>query len=73
MKDFFDRRPESGAGENYRKIALETVENNIKFIQNYSHDIQAWLATNTQPWNASPIKMTKAWQRRIIIFICFIR
>jgi hypothetical protein len=49
MKDFFASRPESGAGENYRKIALETVENNIKFIQNYSFDIQAWLTTNTQP------------------------
>ncbi|QQP35719.1 Aminopeptidase, partial [Caligus rogercresseyi] len=34
IKDFFSKYPEAGAGENYRKIALENVKNNIQFIAN---------------------------------------
>jgi hypothetical protein len=33
MKDFFAAKPDAGAGESSRKIAIETVENNIKFIR----------------------------------------
>jgi hypothetical protein len=33
MKEFFAAKPEAGAGESSRKIAIETVENNIKFIR----------------------------------------
>ena len=29
MESFFAKYPNAGAGENYRKIALETVKNNI--------------------------------------------
>ena len=50
MKDFFASRPEAGAGAASRKIALEAVENNIKFIRNYSNDIQSWLSANVRPW-----------------------
>ena len=50
MKDFFASRPEAGAGAASRKIALEAVENNIKFIRNYSNDIQSWLNANVRPW-----------------------
>ncbi len=49
MKDFFASRPEAGAGAASRMIALEAVENNIKFIRNYSSDIQSWLNTNVRP------------------------
>jgi hypothetical protein len=49
MKDFFASRPEAGAGTASRKIALEAVENNIKFIRNYSNDIQSWLNVNVRP------------------------
>jgi hypothetical protein len=49
MKQFFSEKPEAGAGEMFRKIALETVENNIKFISTYSSDIKSWLTSNTKP------------------------
>ena len=44
MKDFFSAHPEAGAGENYRKIALETVEGNVKFVQQKLPDIKHWLS-----------------------------
>ena len=43
MKAFFTKYPDAGAGENYRKIALETVQNNIKFVQDNSDVIDQWL------------------------------
>ena len=46
MRDFFDAHPEAGAGENYRKIALETVEGNVKFVQQKLPDIKQWLSKN---------------------------
>jgi len=46
MRDFFAAHPRAGAGENYRKIALETVEANIKFAQSKYKDIKAWLLHN---------------------------
>lgn len=48
MKAFFKLHPEAGAGENYRKIALETVETNIKFLRDKLPEIQAWLEANVQ-------------------------
>ncbi len=36
--------PEAGAGEQYREIALETVRNNINFIEDFSEEIGAWMA-----------------------------
>ena len=47
MKEFFRKHPEAGAGEQYRKIALETVENNIRFTQSHAKDIYGWLQNNT--------------------------
>ncbi|XP_040577104.1 glutamyl aminopeptidase isoform X1 [Lepeophtheirus salmonis] len=46
MKDFFAKYPEAGAGENYRKIAIETVENNMQFIEKHSETIRSWLGEN---------------------------
>ena len=46
MKLFFEKHPEAGAGQQYRKIALETVENNIKFLESHSKDIYSWLKDN---------------------------
>ena len=43
MKNFFEKYPEAGAGEQYRKIALETVENNIKFKESHAKEIYNWL------------------------------
>ena len=43
MKSFFEKCPEAGAGEQYRKIALETVENNIKFKESHAKEIYNWL------------------------------
>ena len=43
MKQFFEEYPEAGAGEQYRKIALETVENNIKFKESHAKEIYNWL------------------------------
>ena len=43
MKDFFEVYPEAGAGENYRKIAVETVKNNIIFVESKHDQIENWL------------------------------
>jgi glutamyl aminopeptidase len=47
MKEFFKKNPEAGAGEQYRKIALETVESNIRFRQSHSKEIHNWLQNNS--------------------------
>ena len=47
MEAFFAKYPEAGAGEAYRKIALDTVNTNIKFVANYSEVIKQWLDENT--------------------------
>eukprot|EP00096_Caligus_rogercresseyi_P010039 TRINITY_DN3536_c0_g1_i1.p1 TRINITY_DN3536_c0_g1~~TRINITY_DN3536_c0_g1_i1.p1 ORF type:complete len:884 (-),score=271.03 TRINITY_DN3536_c0_g1_i1:95-2746(-) len=47
IKDFFSKYPEAGAGENYRKIALENVKNNIQFIAKHSEPIRSWLEENS--------------------------
>ena len=44
MKQFFEEYPEAGAGENYRKIALETVKNNIIFVESKHGQIENWLS-----------------------------
>ena len=43
MKDFFEANPEAGAGENYRKIAIETVQSSIRFLQTKKPEILQWL------------------------------
>ena len=44
MQDFYAANPDAGAGENYRKIALETVKGNIDFVTQHSVDIGNWLS-----------------------------
>lgn len=46
MIAFFEKYPDAGAGEQNRKIALEQVENNIKFVQRYKSVIDQWLVDN---------------------------
>ena len=43
MNHFFAAHPDAGAGANYRKIALETVESNILFIKSKLPEIKHWL------------------------------
>ncbi len=47
MKEFFKKYPEAGAGEQNRKIALESVENNIWFRESHAKDIHSWLQNNS--------------------------
>ena len=44
MEAFFKKYPNAGAGENYRKIALETVRDNIAFLQENVETIDNWLS-----------------------------
>ena len=44
MEAFFKKYPNAGAGENYRKIALETVKNNIAFLQENVESLENWLS-----------------------------
>jgi hypothetical protein len=46
MEAFFAENPEAGAGESGRKIALETVANNIRFVENFHDIINGWLIDN---------------------------
>ncbi|XP_068236621.1 glutamyl aminopeptidase-like [Palaemon carinicauda] len=43
MKEFFAKYPEAGAGERYRKQALETVQFNIRWVEKNSSTITQWL------------------------------
>lgn len=44
MKSFFDKHPEAGAGATGRKTALETVANNIKWLERHEAVITKWLS-----------------------------
>ena len=44
MTSFFEKYPDAGAGETYRKIALETVRNNIDFLEKNVKTINEWLS-----------------------------
>ncbi|XP_043999504.1 glutamyl aminopeptidase [Gambusia affinis] len=46
MENFFNLTSDAGAGEMPRKQALETVRNNIEWIQKNEAEIQAWLGSN---------------------------
>lgn len=43
MQVFYDKYPESGAGKAGRKTALETVANNIKWLERNEASITNWL------------------------------
>ncbi|KAM8940284.1 glutamyl aminopeptidase isoform 2-T2 [Pelodytes ibericus] len=46
MHNFFERYPNAGAGETPRKQAIETVNNNIAWVNLNKPGIQAWLEDN---------------------------
>lgn len=46
VKDLFARFPEAGAGERYRKMALESIEKNIYWMQNFRPVVISWLKAN---------------------------
>ncbi|KAM9786890.1 glutamyl aminopeptidase [Syngnathus typhle] len=46
MEHFFRLNPNAGAGEMPRQQALETVKNNIRWIQTNEEEITAWLYSN---------------------------
>lgn len=43
MELFFKQTPESGAGETPREQAVETVRNNIEWLNNNLEEIATWL------------------------------
>ncbi|GJQ82073.1 hypothetical protein Trydic_g6945 [Trypoxylus dichotomus] len=43
MKDFFAKYPDAGAGASARVQALETVENNIKWLEKNTEVVESWL------------------------------
>lgn len=47
MEHFFKQTPNAGAGEMPRKQALETVKNNIEWLNNNKDEIGTWLNTNS--------------------------
>lgn len=46
MEHFFALNPNAGAGEMSRKQALETVKNNIEWMQRNQDEIRVWLENN---------------------------
>ncbi len=46
MKDFFAKYPNAGAGARGREQALETVENNIKWLKVNKPALESWLKAN---------------------------
>ncbi|XP_059170274.1 glutamyl aminopeptidase-like [Physella acuta] len=43
VKDFFALYPNAGAGQRYRKMAIESIEKNIFWMENYKPVIVEWL------------------------------
>lgn len=48
MEHFFALNPNAGAGEMPRKQAIETVKNNIEWMQRNKEEIRVWLESNVQ-------------------------
>lgn len=48
MEHFFKLTPDSGAGVTPRKQALETVKNNIEWLQRNEEEITGWLLKNVE-------------------------
>lgn len=46
MNSFFAKYPDAGAGERAREQALETVQNNIKWLNVNKPDLESWLVEN---------------------------
>ena len=46
MKEFFAKYPDAGAGARAREQALETVQNNIKWLSTNKPDLEHWLKEN---------------------------
>ena len=46
VKTFFASNPEAGAGARARKQALESIENNIAWLENYYDGVANWINTN---------------------------
>lgn len=46
MKAFFAKYPDAGAGARAREQAIETVENNIKWLKTNKPDLEKWLKAN---------------------------
>lgn len=46
MKEFFAKYPDAGAGARAREQALETVQNNIKWLKNNKAEVENWLIGN---------------------------
>lgn len=53
IQAFFEKYPEAGAGAIYRKQALETVETNIKWLENNVNAIDRWLDSRPEPKHVS--------------------
>ncbi|KAF7263706.1 hypothetical protein GWI33_001331 [Rhynchophorus ferrugineus] len=45
MQDFFAKYPEAGAGASSRKTALENVQNNIRWLEQYKSTVESWIQT----------------------------
>ncbi|XP_030767468.1 glutamyl aminopeptidase-like isoform X2 [Sitophilus oryzae] len=43
MQAFFNQYPDAGAGASSRKTALETVENNIRWLERYKSTVESWI------------------------------
>ncbi|XP_018321790.1 glutamyl aminopeptidase isoform X2 [Agrilus planipennis] len=43
MRTFFEQHPNAGAGARYRTQALETVQNNIKWLERNKETVEKWL------------------------------
>jgi len=48
LRAHFEAWPEAGAGEQYRKIALERARANVNFGRRYAGAIGQWLAQKAQ-------------------------
>jgi len=46
MEAFFEENPDAGTGAAARERALETVRNNIAFLERHSETISTWLRQN---------------------------
>ena len=49
VQDFFKKYPEAGAGAIYRAQSIETIETNIKWLENNNEKIENWLNSQPEP------------------------
>lgn len=70
MREFFAKYPDAGAGARAREQALETVQNNIKWLSKNTGEIEQWLKQHGFMWIWKNI--FSSWKKAVVSSMCIL-